>query len=334
MATGKLSNNAGGTTKRAVAGYCVHVASTMAARGSSSARTPATSATGSGSPPTASGAPETTAIATSSGRIRVGVGGWVYEPWRDNFYPAGLAHTRELEYLSRRVTAIEINATYYRTQTAASFAKWRDATPDDFVFAVKATRYATNRRVLGEAGESIERFIASGLAELGPKLGPIVWQFATTKQFDADDFAAFLRLLPARAGSTPLRHVMEVRHPSFKAADYVALARRHGVATVFADSDDYPSFADVTGDFVYARLMRCESACETGYPAETIAAWAERAQAWRAGREAPGLPRVETAGAPAAARDVFLFFISGAKERAPAAAVATLAALGLTPPGA
>jgi uncharacterized protein YecE (DUF72 family) len=306
----------------------------MAARGSPSARTPATSAPGSGSTPTASGAPETAAIARPPGRIRVGVGGWVYEPWRDNFYPAGLAHTRELEYLSRRVTAIEINATYYRTQTAASFAKWRDATPDDFVFAVKATRYATNRRVLGEAGESIERFIASGLVELGPKLGPIVWQFATTKAFDADDFAAFLRLLPARAGSAPLRHVMEVRHPSFRAADYVALARRHGVATVFADSDDYPSFADVTGDFVYARLMRCETACETGYPAAAIAAWAKRARAWRAGGEGAGLPRVEAAAAPAGARDVFMFFISGAKERAPAAAVATLAALGLTPPAA
>ena len=148
-------------------------------------------------------------------RIRVGVGGWVYEPWRDNFYPPGLAHARELEYLSRRVTAIEINATYYRTQSAASFAKWRDATPDDFVFAVKATRYATNRRVLGEAGESIERFLASGLAELGPKLGPIVWQFATTKAFDAADFEAFLKLLPQRVGGLPLRHAMEVRHPSF-----------------------------------------------------------------------------------------------------------------------
>src|SRR6185295_18521219 len=123
---------------------------------------------------------------------------------------------------------------------------------------------------LGEAGESIERFVASGLAELGPKLGPIVWQFATTKQFDADDFAAFLRLLPARVGSTPLRHVMEVRHPSFKSADYVALARRHGVATVFADSDDYPSFADATGSFIYARLMRCESANECGYANEAI----------------------------------------------------------------
>jgi len=271
-------------------------------------------------------------MATSPGRIRVGVGGWVYEPWRDNFYPAGLAHARELDYLSRRVTAIEINATYYRTQSPASFAKWRDATPDDFVFALKATRYATNRRVLAEAGESIERFVNSGLAELGPKLGPIVWQFATTKAFDAEDFAAFLKLLPASVGSTPLRHVMEVRHPSFMAAQYIALARRHGVATVFADSDDYPSFADVTGDFVYARLMRCESTCETGYPAQAIAEWAERARSWRAGGEAAGLPRVEADPAPAAARDVFMFFISGAKERAPAAATAALEALGLSPP--
>jgi uncharacterized protein YecE (DUF72 family) len=307
----------------------------MAARGPSSARTSATStsATGSGSTPTASGAPERPGSAAQSpGRIRVGVGGWVYEPWRDKFYPPGLAHARELDYLSRRVTAIEINATYYRTQSAASFAKWRDATPDDFVFAVKATRYATNRRVLGEAGESIERFLASGLTELGAKLGPIVWQFATTKAFDEKDFADFLKLLPARVGSTPLRHVMEVRHPSFQAVEYIALARRHGVATVFADSDDYPSFADVTGDFVYARLMRCESARETGYPAEAIAAWAARARAWSAGHEAEGLPRVEAAAPSSAPRDVFMFFISGAKERAPAAAVATLAALGMTPP--
>jgi uncharacterized protein YecE (DUF72 family) len=308
----------------------------MAARGPSSARASATStsATGSGSTPTASATPEPPGAAKSSpGRIRVGVGGWVYEPWRDNFYPPGLAQARELDYLSRRVTAIEINATYYRTQSAASFAKWRDATPDDFVFAVKATRYATNRRVLGEAGESIERFLASGLTELGPKLGPIVWQFATTKAFDGDNFAAFLKLLPARVGATPLRHVMEVRHPSFKTAEYIALARRHGVATVLADSDDYPSFADITGDFIYARLMRCESTRETGYPPEAIADWAERARAWNDGSEAQGLPRVEAAATtPSAPRDVLLFFISGAKERAPAAAVATLAALGMTPP--
>ena len=267
----------------------------------------------------------------SPARIRVGVGGWVYEPWRDNFYPAGLAHARELEHLSRRVTAIEINATYYRTQSPASFARWRDAVPEDFVFSVKATRYATNRRVLAEAGESIERFVASGIAELGPKLGPIVWQFATTKAFDGADFDAFLKLLPKRVGTLPLRHAVEVRHPSFMCAEYVALARRHGVATVFADSDDYPSFADVTGDFVYARLMRCESSCETGYAGPALAAWAGRARDWHAGGDADGLARVHPSAPRGPARDVFLYFISGAKERAPAAAVALLDALGPQP---
>lgn len=255
----------------------------------------------------------------------------MYEPWRANFYPEGLAHARELEYLSRRVTAIEINATYYRTQSPASFAKWRDAAPENFMFAVKATRYATNRRVLGEAGESVERFLASGLTELGPKLGPIVWQFATTKTFDAKDFGDFLHLLPPRVGSTPLRHAMEVRHPSFMCAEYVALARRHGVATVYADSDDYPSFADATGAFVYARLMRCESTSETGYAPDAIATWATRAKVWSDGGAPEGLARVEASVTGAGARDVFMFFISGAKERAPAAAVATLAALDMTP---
>ena len=267
-------------------------------------------------------------MAGEAGAIHIGVGGWVYEPWRETFYPPDLPKAQELEYLSRRVTAIEINATYYRTQSPASFAKWRDATPDGFVFAVKANRFATNRKVLAEAGGSVERFVSSGLVELGPKLGPLVWQFATTKAFDAADFGAFLSLLPKRVGSLPLRHAMEVRHPSFMSAEYLALARRHGVATVFADSDDYPSFADATSDFVYARLMRGDSSVETGYALEGIAAWADTARLWSMGREPAGLPRVEpvTKLAPRQ-RDVFIFFISGAKERNPAAAVATLAAL-------
>ena len=305
----------------------------MATRRTSSAgATPAaTPATPARSAPAALAAADAQGAATGAGRIHVGVGGWVYEPWRDNFYPPGLAHSKELEYLSRRISAIEINATYYRNQSPASFARWRDAAPDGFVFAVKATRYATNRRVLGEAGESVERFLASGLTELGAKLGPIVWQFATTKAFDAADFGAFLKLLPERVGGAALRHAVEVRHPSFKCAEYLALARRHGVATVFADSDDYPSFADATGSFIYARLMRCETANECGYTAEGIAEWGTRARAWAEGREPEGLGRVETPAAPSAARDVFIFFISGAKERAPAAAVATLAALGAAP---
>ena len=267
----------------------------------------------------------------AAGDIRVGVGGWTFEPWRSNFYPSGLVHDRELEYASRRLTAIEINGTYYRLQSPASFAKWREATPDDFVFSLKASRYSTNRRVLGEAGESIEKFFASGMAELGPKLGPIVWQFATTKRFEHDDFEAFLKLLPASVAGLPLRHVMEVRHESFACVDYLALARRHRVATVFADTDEYPSFADLTGDLVYARLMKSEADRANGYADEQIANWAAAAERWSEGNEPGGLPKLEDPPAPKQSRDVFVFFISGAKERAPAAAMATLAALGRTP---
>ena len=193
------------------------------------------------------------------GVIRVGIGGWVFPPWRNNFYPEGLAQRNELEYASRQLSAIEINATYHRLQKPASFAKWRDATPPGFVFSVKGSQYVTNRRVLGEAGEAIGRFMASGLAELGPKLGPIVWQFATTKVFDPADFESFLKLLPGELEGQKLRHAVEVRHPSFMTPEFLALVRRRGVATVFADSDKYPSFADASGDFVYARLMMTES---------------------------------------------------------------------------
>jgi len=264
-------------------------------------------------------------MSTAAAAIRVGVGGWTYEPWRDNFFPAGLPHSRELEYASRRLTAIEVNGTYYRTQSPKSFAKWRDETPDGFVFSVKASRYATNQKVLADAGDSVRRFVDSGIAELGAKLGPVVWQFMPTKRFDAADFGAFLGLLPTRVAGLPLRHVMDVRHPSFVAPEYLALARRHGVATVFADSDEYPSFCDLTGSFVYGRLMRTEPEIETGYPRKAIDRWAERARLWVAGDEPDDLPRVEPRSSKRAqARDVFLFFISGAKERAPAAAMALL----------
>jgi len=256
--------------------------------------------------------------------IRVGVGGWTYAPWRDNFFPKGLAQSQELEYASRHLTAIEINGTYYRTQSAASFAKWRDETPPGFVFSAKASRYATNQRVLGNAGESVERFVNSGLAELGDKLGPLVWQFMPTKRFEPDDFAAFLKLLPASVGGLKLRHVMDVRHESFMTPEYLALARKHKVATVFADSDEYPSFADLTGDFVYGRLMRTESKRKTGYEPAALDSWAARARQWADGGEPVDLPKVDSASAPARPRDVFLFFISGAKERAPAAAMALL----------
>jgi uncharacterized protein YecE (DUF72 family) len=263
----------------------------------------------------------------SAGAIRIGVGGWTYEPWRGTFFPAGLAHDRELAYASRRLTTIEINGTYYRTQKPESFAKWRGETPDGFVFSVKASRYSTNQRVLAQAGESIERFIQSGLFELGEKLGPVVWQFMATKRFDPDDFGAFLALLPHEVRGLPLRHAVEVRHESFRCAEYLALARRHRVATVFADTDDYPSFADLTGDFVYGRLMRTRAEIETGYEPGALDRWAAAARTWSRGGEPDDLPRIEPSKGGGKPRDVFLFVISGAKERAPAAAQALLGRL-------
>jgi uncharacterized protein YecE (DUF72 family) len=256
-------------------------------------------------------------------KIRVGVGGWTFEPWRDNFFPAGWPHSRELEYASRKLSAIEVNGTYYSSQKPATFAKWRDETPDDFMFSLKASRFATNRRVLAEAGESVERFVNQGIAELAHKLGPIVWQFATTKRFEAADFEAFLKLLPTSVAGVALRHVLDVRHESFKTPEYLALARRYRAATVFTDSDEYPSFADLTGDFVYTRMMRTDASLPEGCPPQTFDHLAACAQAWRDGAEPADVPRVEPA-APGGPRDVFMFFISGAKEKAPAAAMALL----------
>ncbi|WP_029004004.1 DUF72 domain-containing protein [Azorhizobium doebereinerae] len=263
--------------------------------------------------------------------IRVGIGGWTFEPWRGTFYPQGLPHARELEHASRHVTTIEVNGTFYRTQTPKTFASWAEQAPDDFVFALKAPRYATNRRVLAEAGESITRFVDSGLAELGDKLGPINWQFPPTKAFDPEDFGAFLALLPATAGGVALRHAVEVRHASFCTAAFVALARAHKVAIVFADDDDYPAIADVTADFIYARLQRAKEEEPNGYSAAALKDWHKQAAAWEAGGVPADLPAY--GDAPAAKgkrkRDVFVYMINGAKVRAPAAAQALLALLAL-----
>ncbi|WP_432258853.1 DUF72 domain-containing protein [Cupriavidus sp. TMH.W2] len=267
----------------------------------------------------------------SADQVRVGIGGWNFAPWRDNFYPARLPQSRELAYASRHLSAIEINSTYHGTQKRTSFAKWRDETPDDFVFAVKASRFATNRRVLAESGESIERFIDSGIAELGRKLGPVVWQFAPTKSFDAEDFEAFLQLLPDSVEGVKLRHVLEVRHDSFQSPDYLKLARKYKAATVFTDSPKFPSMADLTADFVYARLMASSEKLKTGYAPKALDAWAERARAWAGGRQPDDLPTVEDRKPAARKREVFVFFINGAKERAPAAAQALLDRLGWQP---
>jgi uncharacterized protein YecE (DUF72 family) len=257
------------------------------------------------------------------GRIRVGVGGWVFEPWRGSFYPDGLAQKRELEYASRKLTSIEINGTYYGSQKPASFRKWYEETPDDFQFAVKGPRFATNRRVLAEAGESIARFFGSGVMELKDKLGPVNWQFMATKKFDAEDFAAFLALLPAEVDGRPVRHAVEVRHASFRHPEFIALAREHGVAVIVAGDSDFLQIADVTAPFVYLRIMGTAEDAPAGYDPPALDRWAARARAWAEG----GAPAdLETVADPAAtaSRDVYVYVISGAKARNPAAAMALI----------
>jgi uncharacterized protein YecE (DUF72 family) len=241
-----------------------------------------------------------------AGRILVGVGGWTFAPWRGVFYPKDLPQKRELEYASRRLTSIEINGTYYSTFKPASWAKWRDETPESFVFAVKGSRYVTNRKELASAGDSVGVFVNQGLVELGDRLGPINWQLMETKKFEPGDLEAFLKLLPPELKGRPLRHALEVRNPTFKDERFYELARRYGVAIVFADSEDFPEIEQPTADFTYARLMRSAKKHKAGYAPAALDSWTQRAKDW------------------AKRGDAFVYFISGAKERNPAAAEALI----------
>jgi len=245
-----------------------------------------------------------------SGAIRVGVGGWTFEPWRGVFYPKGLPHARELEFASRALTSIEINGTYYSTFKPDSWRKWRDATPTGFVFAVKGSRYCTNRKVLASAGESVARFVGQGLSELGDKLGPINWQFMAGKKFDREDFGAFLALLPKETDGVALRHAVEVRNPSFATQAFYDLARAHGVAIVYAKGADFPEIDQPTAGFRYARLMSSQEKLKTGVGGAELDALARQTRAW------------------AKRGDVFAYFISAAKVRNPAAAQALIRKLG------
>jgi uncharacterized protein YecE (DUF72 family) len=257
-----------------------------------------------------------------SGQIRIGIGGWTFEPWRGVFYPKGLPHAQELAYASERLTSIEVNGTFYRSQTPATFRKWASEVPAGFVFALKGPRFATNRRVLKEAGDSIKRFLDSGVTGLGEHLGPLLWQFAPTKKFDPADFGGFLELLPDKCDGRALRHVIEVRHDSFRASEFIALLRQFAMAAVYTDHVKYPNIADVTGDFVYARLQRGDDSVPAAYPPKELNAWAERLRRWAQGEAPDDLPSVAPARKIAAApRDVFAYVIHEGKVRAPAAAM-------------
>jgi uncharacterized protein YecE (DUF72 family) len=254
--------------------------------------------------------------------IRVGIGGWTYVPWRENFYPKGLVQRRELEFASRHVSAIEVNGTWYGAQKPATYEKWRDEAPDGFVFSAKAPMRITMSRTLANTGAQVDAFLGD-IVTLGDKLGPIVWQFERAR-LEREDLAEFLALLPDDIDGRRVRHVIDMRVPGFVDAAFIDLARQHRMATVFTDSAEHPSFADITADFVYARLMRTRSAIDTGYPDAELQRWAERARTWASGGDPDDLPHVAASAQRAMPRDVFVYFISGAKERNPAAAMALL----------
>lgn len=260
----------------------------------------------------------------ATGRIRIGIGGWVFPEWRGSFYPKGLPQKEELSYASSCLTSIEINGTFYGSQKPESFARWHDETPEDFVFTLKGPRFATNRRELREAGSSVERFLSSGVLELKKKLGPINWQLAPNKQFLAEDIAAFFALLPKTVEGRAIRHAIEVRHESFRTPEFVAIAREHGVAIITAGDSDYPQITDLTAPFSYLRIMGTEPTHPKGYAAPALKAWAERVKALAAGEAPPGLARPLAKAEAAKPRDVFLYVISGAKAHNPAAALALI----------
>jgi uncharacterized protein YecE (DUF72 family) len=273
------------------------------------------------------------------GIIRIGISGWTYPPWRGVFYPKGLVQREELAFASRRFRSIEINGTFYGLQKPASFARWREETPEDFVFSVKAPRYVTHIRRLQEVEGPIANFLASGLLGLGAKLGPILWQFPPSFRFDAALMEDFLALLPqdttaaakmargheARMGDVlvraeerlPMRHAVEIRHESFRAAAFVEMLRRYGVALVCADTVAWPRLMDVTADFMYCRLHGSEVLYASGYDDEALDAWARRVAAWAAGEEPEDAERVLGAGKKAKGRDVFVYFDNDVKVRAP-----------------
>jgi len=259
------------------------------------------------------------------GQIRIGIGGWTFEPWRGVFYPDDLKQKDELRYASGHLTSIEINGTYYGSQKPETFKKWADEAPGDFVFTMKGNRFCTQRKLLAEAGESVGRFYSQGVAEMGSKLGPVLWQLPNTKKFDPADFDAFLALLPRTHGGLTLRHCVEARHDSFRDPAFAALLRKHDVAVVFAEHNTYPAFADVTADFVYARLQTGSDDEETAYPPDVLEAWAKRLITWAEGGRPDDLDCADPDyKAEAKPRDVFAYIIHEGKVRAPAGAMALI----------
>jgi len=286
--------------------------------------------------------------------VRIGISGWTYAPWRGVFYPKGLVQKRELEYASRQMNSIEINGTFYSLQTPDSFRKWSDATPDDFVFAVKGSKYISHRKRLKDIRIPLANFFASGLLLLGKKLGPILWQFPPWEQFEYDRFSDFLRLLPRTSAAaaklaaentikqadkrwvkaierTQLRYAFEPRHASFFTGEFVDLLRKHKAALAFADSAGKWGYAeDITSDHIYIRLHGKNKLYESDYSDDELVQWAERIKLWSNGSEPPDAKRsAKRKAASTRKRDVFVYLDNSIKVHAPFDAIQLAKQLGI-----
>ncbi|TBR07312.1 MAG: DUF72 domain-containing protein [Lysobacter sp.] len=259
--------------------------------------------------------------------IRVGVGGWTYAPWRHTFYPQGLVARRELEFASRRFSTIEINGTFYGARRASEYAQWRKQTPEGFVFSLKAPQHVTQRGPLARCGKAAWAFLNGGLAELGDRLGPVLWHMPPSRVFDAEDLAAFLDFLPRTLDGRPLRHVIEPSHPSFFDPRYAEVAHAFDVGTAFTDSPELPVMGEVTGHIVYVRLVRTRVDLAQGYPDREIDQWLQRAHAWARGDAVDGVQAGDAPAPEAKPHEVYVYFTGGAKQRNPAAAMAMIAKL-------
>ena len=278
-----------------------------------------------------------------TGKVRIGISGWRYAGWRGVFYPPKLAQRRELEFAASRFSTVEINGTFYSLQKPQYFRDWSAQTPEDFVFGVKGSRYLTHMLKLRNAEKPLANFFASGVLELGKKLGPILWQFPPQLRFDASRFGNFFAKLPRTHGEAAvlarehderltgrtavevaegvrakaaIRHAVEIRNESFACEEFISLLREHDVALVVADTVEWPLLFDVTAGFVYVRLHGSEQLYASGYEDDALEVWADRVVAWATGASVEGR-RACAKEARACARDVYVYFDNDAKVRAP-----------------
>src|SRR5277367_3322688 len=276
-----------------------------------------------------------------AGKVRIGISGWRYVPWRGVFYPEKLTQKKELAYASSIFRSIEINGTFYSLQRPEYFEAWAGETPGDFVFSVKAPKFVTHVRRLADVETPVANFLASGILRLGSKLGPILWQLPPNFRFEPEKLETFLKILPHDTESAgalarrhdkflkgraavktdakrPLRHAIEIRHSSFAVPEFIEMLRAYDVALVCADTVEWPRMMDVTSDFMYCRLHGSEVLYASGYDDDALDEWAARIAAWAQGGEPANAERASSVPAMLCEKcDVYVYFDNDVKVRAP-----------------